>query len=1676
MVEFYKKEAITTFAELNSTYPDLYDSIGGLNYGRTFKVDGSSGTQNDYGFSSIKGGPNESKGYFRSKIADRPPFGDANLKRLDLYTYVEDVKFSENSITTPNLTLYKVKQDAVPDSLTSGVTRLEANAFRGFGHMSVITAAVNSYISDEEKFTGTDSAFSYTSQENFTAIGRKVFRSSGRLFLEVDDAYQTGYDRAFSGKLTNAYTRKRFSVKHTETMEASEAFGEKRKVLKLSKRSDGNWTNTISKGAHNAYWKHEDIKHLIKGAHREEIDSDPSYNNQITTGNTFFDVVKHDRELMFAKGDDVTLIGTAISRFSTSNLLKGNGQAMEMYAYWEGASDDEVTTSDGVTKGLDKLYVPATNPNTTNYQNTQETFVSYGPVPFPAHMYPSPLLSVPFIGVSSASTTVANNTINQTSHGLPIGTPVTFPLGLESTTFDADTSTGIDGSGDVAVDRARIYYVSETDNTANSFKITTMENGKSEGDITLTGTDCVDKPYYTVSDVFTADYGTFSNGTIELDINLKNLESAVAYSTNSNDNISLVKRAFVITLGYYKPSTGDNLMEYINKHTPFSELDDGDNITSNTSDYPFLGWSFFRTKNATANFLDGLHVVSSDNWLLEKDQETTGNYYDIYIPNTSVATAADTGIPTGTNKGVVPSDSYFTFKAMMSPCTGAFGDDIHWGLFDPKTNMPLPLSAGVKEIDAYNNDGTTHFFGAHTRLNMWWQGRTGCDSNGTDFWGDAAGGGVDYFETGTAGAGGGPDHDNAIWPRYLTIWLTNFPNTGEGFGGAGGNASDKFLENDGGEVEMTISSTARKVRRATTSSVFVDGIRFKDFNFEHTNATVPSFGYKSGDIPIRNDISSITHDSLMDLYGWDKPTYNGNTTICFGSDEQDDFLDASQNKGIQLHDFKTTINNNTRIPFHNVRASITTNYDSGRFPNTGTQYVQSVSKVTSTEGGESFYGNQARSSHLGGGTAHNVSHEKSYLLDQDIGQDNAVVFGGVDENEAFVGGTGSIDDFTNKGYILNKGTITTTADIDDTIDSSTIVFPKRELIYTSARILRVADRAAGIYKVDTVEPLRHHEGDDMIAYLYGSAYRGETSTDVGDNATNPAGGGKYTVNTSVKLVEIIDNKHIQLEWNGKSNAGDDMSEEKQLPYLMLSPLKFWMFANIQNYEIIPRASTSGKWTIKNLNNRSYSSASLTTTDTGVSNHYGTFGITYNEYLYKDAPTIQGSYENNWSHDIDDDENILDLRDFGYGQVTEEKPEGGYLSKTIPKVNDYNQLKMDNIFKVDSTLEAGDNVDFMLTTSDNKTTEVFIHNNLASGDAPSGGVSTDHDDRVPYLLTVFEDEIPSAPSLSVEPYENDPYLPNYKFEVDDDLWYGILLIDDKPVNSQYHDAILHLPLNEKGSHGKAASAPLNKAFYNNSDAVATAETGGITISGPVYDIEGLAGNCLRFDGNDKVEYDDSDSTTLADLTTNASWVAHIVPDTTHTGVTNIIDSAQCDIKFNGTDQTVPASITATVYHDTSENVTLTSPTIAFDGETPTNIIVTFDNTLKHGNVKLFIDGKLVDQSGLLKSSAMSSDDTNWQAGENLRASGNPFRVGSASSGFKGKIEEVVVYKSTIYPVVPSDGSFVLTKPLEELFEGASKSYSARLFMKDYHNIRGGSSTDVATSPTVSFRKAGFKLED
>ena len=1951
MVEFYKRKTLTRFAELNQTYPDLYDGTGCSNYGRIFKVDGTSGVQNNYGYNSIRGGNHSIKSLMSTEVAEKPQFGSAELKRMEGHIFFEDAIVEENAVTTPNYVFYKCKEETVNYS-PEGNIRLNKNTTRGLGHLTVLAASMKGFISDEEKFTGESNEYIYSDASDYKIIAKNVIRL-GSHFLEREDAYNkcqfsrshdAGYyaDHGTLGNFSRTFCEYDTTITGSETGHTPS--GSKRKICKIYKYQSGDelWWKCNNNGTGVGYYFSEaNIRNLRKGGNgTTQVDIEENYNNQVTTGNTFFNTIKHDNELILDNyaQDNQMLIGTCLSRFSTKNILRDDGQAMEMFAYWTGDNRIDNTASLSVDKNITnqkQLYKPTVG-NKANYLDTQETFCSYGPVPFPAYMFPSFLGEITNDSLTNIGTDISEDEfITLADNVYTTGQPIMFNKFTNTT----------------GVTENQWYYKSETAGSdAKRFIITTDPYGAAAGDVSLGGTDdlftdatCDTHSNTTVDHdssaaikvgqyvsgsgiplgayvasvtsatafvlsaaatssltnttlTFTtvnahtfngdnnADSAGHSNGTIEIDMNLKGLETAQMY-TDTGNWISLVRRAFVVTLGYFKPSSEDSLMSYIDKHIPFAGLADGagegtttqrpgygmndldGQIHLNPGDvtrpdhYPFLGWSFIKTKGSDEDdWGDGLHCVSSGDWRLSKDDSvSTGTKYDINI-------AEEDGTPTVVDP--IPSDSYFTFKLdvghLIEPTN--YGVRVEWGIFDPDTGEPIPhpdFSGDITDAEFTNYLSHTHHCGENYESIINWTGRQG--HNGTtgddeiidsgravsDDIADKAMHGLaywrsqsDYFESTAAAAdGGGPTDANAIWPRHLSLWLCNIPNES-----ATSNA-DKMLEDDGGVVSVSINSNTEYIRRPTTSSVFIDGIRLKNFNYAHENITIGKKARSNTNVmSIPSDTTSMAYNTVDPQFTPDRKLL-GYTVLCFGTDEYNDFRNASYNQGIMLHDFNGDLSNN--LPVDTCRFSMTTNYDAAAYPNTGTFGTDSVANPTyrSTQadidtdnsagsgtsfgsnpkilrangtaagqgtealrigmnvsgagiaansvitqidsdslfrvdndttatatdigdfvadydaGAESFFGNQSRASHVGGGIAGGhwrIQNDTCYLLDTNPASSNAIVF---DD------GIANVDGFTSKGQITIKGNIETAADPKSGITSTEPDLTRRELIYCSSRVLKVANQK-GIYRVDTTEPLVGHEGDTLIAYLYGSAYRETDNDTIGTLDTD--GGDANTCNTSVTLVEILGPKHIKVRWNGLSNSGYIMNSEKQIPYLMFSPLKYWLFGIIQNWDM--QIENSGKVAFTAGATRSYTSACLTTAASGIS-EYGTFGATWNESKYSDTPTVTGAYENKWSHEPEETDTILDLNDYGFGDWDEESFSGGFISKNAPKLGQYNISRMNNIFESSSgRLEPGDRVDFIMAPFDAGSKSHLIFHGTGGNETV---VHTNHVEKIPYFVTVFEDTLPSIPQLSVAPYEKDPFFPEFKFQAgDDDLWYGFIIVDDKPINSQYHGGILHIPLNEKGQHGdslgpgkssashstelvgtdvtddeiveashglvtgqqvvfhgftnttgvtagqiyyvsetsnttgafRITTSPdgdasgnitmggtddsansilmsidntiTNKLYNSNSDVNNNSENANIFIGAtgnsdnvPKYDVEGLAGYCLRFGDNtlnEYIYYKPVSGNTLSDLTDEMSVVVHVVPDADMAGSTNWIVKGDSNVKIWMTSAGV---VNASVYSDTSVYVQLTSNAVAVDGETPSCIIVTFDKHLKSGNVKLFIDGKLQDQSGLKTAAGPGAGGDNWDHGADIDLTGGEFRLGNHSTNcFEGRIEELVVYKKCIYPVSPSDKSFVLTKPLSEIENASSKVYTGRLFMKDYHNIRGGSTSDVATSGSVSWSKAAFRL--
>ena len=580
-----------------------------------------------------------------------------------------------------------------------------------------------------------------------------------------------------------------------------------------------------------------------------------------------------------------------------------------------------------------------------------------------------------------------------------------------------------------------------------------------------------------------------------------------------------------------------------------------------------------------------------------------------------------------------------------------------------------------------------------------------------------------------------------------------------------------------------------------------------------------------------------------------------------------------------------------------------------------------------------------------------------------------------------------------------------------------------------------------------------------------------------------------------------DTSDLNLTITKKANESDFMTRDSGSALyddsfrMFISPYRYWLFAEIFNYnsddEMLPEKSY-GSVVVTDFKPKGSSA-------TGSSD-FGTddFGATWNEYLITDA----SSYNNAWSlsRQSNKGHGALELEtDFGYGAYDAETGTGGMVSKFTPSLTFagaalHNIIDISNIIKGPESYEANDSLKVYLAAENigsQTKTNISTFNHSTSSQRP-------------FLLTVFEDELPAHPDLRVQPFEDDQFVPQYTWSAnEDDLWYGLLMVSDTNIKNQYHNNLFRIPLNEDLT-GYATTDFDDEIFLHLSNGdTKTPHAGTFTGISDRYD--GLAGHSKEW-SNSHGSSGSIMKFSASDISTKAlgsgeklSVLCHVIlsgetiseqqyimtqlsSDTAGTNdfayYISLTTSGNIEIGVQGNNRTA----------DTDVMTVLTSSSIvAADGETPTMICFTVDNELPTQNVKLYINGILESSSGVAQASTNTA--TQWAKGlliEGSVASSNSegdLYIGSrddAGSGdyksFDGRIEEIVVYDDVIYPVNPKDGEYLYTKPRAEFQAGvgAPTSYVARLFVKDYHNIRGTSTSDIATSPPVSFSKPMFNL--
>jgi len=605
---------------------------------------------------------------------------------------------------------------------------------------------------------------------------------------------------------------------------------------------------------------------------------------------------------------------------------------------------------------------------------------------------------------------------------------------------------------------------------------------------------------------------------------------------------------------------------------------------------------------------------------------------------------------------------------------------------------------------------------------------------------------------------------------------------------------------------------------------------------------------------------------------------------------------------------------------------------------------------------------------------------------------------------------------------------------------------KRENAFASARVIgKTAERSntSDIYTIQIAPSDKNifqlDSNEKYIIYLYNEEWQAPVSDIHKESGTAVA-----ISDIRVNSVDSGPNgTYIELSEDVKSIVTDANLKKGNI---LISPHRFWL-----TFFFDPGNNLDQTWeTI----------GPTATVDPTTS----TFtGATYNEFLYNDSTvdSVQAAYTNRWDLDLEGDVTVIEKDvDYGYGAYNPETGTGGHVNKFYPEVG-YNDVNLKGLLKADKDLKGGDTITLMMKqTDDMSESETVIRTKEYDG--------TDSD---PYLHTIFIDKLPEPiENFKVSPNKENPFYPELTWQVSDtDLWYGFISLSDGNILNQYDGAILHYPLNEAGTHNTDISAPTE-----NISGMTTVVFDGGSIP-PTYHVEGLAGNAVYFAGGaDYIKSGTGNASDWSSITNEMSIVLHCIPDTTMAYPAKII--AQDDwtkIQVNSSRQ-----VEFYLYSAANRYVKcVTSSVIPSDGDTPFNIIATFDATLDTGNLKLFFNGVLEDQSGAVVSAHGSNAEfTGWVQNTNRASNDKYFHIGA---GIKGRVEEVVVYNKCIYPVVPEDNKFLFTKPISELKTGVSvaesKSNIARLFIKDFHNIRGGLTNQVRASENISWRKAAFALD-
>ena len=496
--------------------------------------------------------------------------------------------------------------------------------------------------------------------------------------------------------------------------------------------------------------------------------------------------------------------------------------------------------------------------------------------------------------------------------------------------------------------------------------------------------------------------------------------------------------------------------------------------------------------------------------------------------------------------------------------------------------------------------------------------------------------------------------------------------------------------------------------------------------------------------------------------------------------------------------------------------------------------------------------------------------------------------------------------------------------------------------------------------------------------------------------------------------------------------------------LILSPHCFWFNLAICNVN----SSAFGDWydtgtgsTAEILADRVYSSA-VHTTDSG-----STAGTTWNEYLFND-----GVYANSHSIDfISDEDSIVDLStNYGFGVPDNTESnilDSGYIRRDYFKAG-VNYFDLNNYVDVVNP-KLGDKFNYIVKPSfphSNDITQYTVNINTKDAATNPSSVVYGVVDNLPvvdnFRVSPVTDFLKQDIDISNMTKETSTDLEFRWSEQARDAWYRVLWVDDRLIKNKYHRANFWLPLS-----GNTTTVGF---FTSDTDTSQTNLTGTNT-----PDLFGFSGYGTKL--NNLVLTKTGNSVTVG-ATDQFTFMAHLKPTVGSTNQDAFTASGSSTealrLRINSSNQ-VQVFIK-------NKAKTLTSTTAYdCDGKQPLAVIVTYKKSDANNNLKLYVNGKLEDTADYTVD--FEHDNNSIYVGGD----------GASANKYTGFIEEITFHTKAAYIATNNNLLRLSTNSLDDL-DGTNKSinYQSRLFIMDYHNIRGKSKNLVCRSNTASWKVTGL----